>query len=366
MTRARVILLATALFLALSATAGLAAANLRSAVPEQLTAVSDQLGDASGRILEDARDQIQAVVPDLMPEAASDGGEPQGQGVAPDRVERTEPEILTIPGSGDDLLGKDGRLTVLVLGSDRREGVVGVRTDTMIVATLHPETGDVAMVSLPRDTVGVPIAKGRVYQDRINTLYWDFLQKSGKKTQAALRKTREALSYAFGTEIDYGALVEFRGLVNLVNEIGGVDVRLDESFVDRSMGKKGLRLRAGTRTLDGFSALSFSRSRKTTDDYDRSRRQQQVLAAIVDKVRDRGIEALPALVELVSEHVVTDAPLEAAPQLLEMARNASLTRTRSTVLEPGRFAIEGSVLYTIVPRIGEVRKMFDKSFGPVR
>ena len=132
------------------------------------------------------------------------------------------------------------------------------------------------------------------------------------------------------------------------------------------LSKKGLRLKAGTRTLDGATALAFSRSRYTTDDYDRSRRQHQILAAVVDSVRDGGLDVLPALVELVRKHVVTDVPLEAAPALLALAKGASLNRAKSTVLEPGRFARDGSVLYTIVPRIGEVRKMFSKAFGPVR
>ncbi len=363
MTRARLILLATALFLTLSATAGLAGANLPTSMSDLRTTVTDEISSAT--------DQLQAVIPEVLPDLLPDSGplevEPDMPDVLPGGGERERPEVLSMPGASE-LLGRDGRLTVLILGSDLREGIVGERTDTIIVATLDPVGGGVAMVSLPRDTVGVPIAKNRVYADRINMLYWDYLQKSDNKRPAALRKTKEALSFAFDTEIDYGVVVDFDGLVRLVNSIDGVDVKVKEALIDPSMHhtKKGLRLRAGERTLDGRTALAYSRSRKTTDDYDRSRRQQQILTAVVDKVRDNGLDALPALIELVRKHVVTDVPLEAAPALLELAKGASLMRAKSTVLEPGRFARDGSILYTIVPRIGEVRKMFSKSFGPVR
>jgi polyisoprenyl-teichoic acid--peptidoglycan teichoic acid transferase len=362
MTRARLILLATALFLILSATAGLAAANLPTSATDLRASVADELSSAT--------DRLQAVIPDVISGLLLDSVErvePDMPDVLPGGGNRRAPELVSVAGA-DELLGRDGRLTVLILGSDFRKGIVGERTDTIIVATLDPRSGDVAMVSLPRDTVDVPIAKDRVYGDRINMLYWEFLQRSGKKPQVALRKTRQALSFAFDTEIDYGVLVDFLGLVKLVNSIGGVDVKVKQPLVDPSMRvlKRRLRVKAGLQTLDGRTALAFSRSRKTTDDYDRSRRQQQVLVAAVDKVRDGGLDTLPALVELVREHVVTDMPLTAAPALFELARGASVMSARTTVLEPGRFARDGSVLYTIVPRIGEVRKMFSKAFGRVR
>lgn len=266
-----------------------------------------------------------------------------------------------------DLVGSDGRLTVLILGSDAREGVIGERTDAIITASIDPQTGKVAMVSLPRDTVNVPIAPGKVYPGRINSLLGEFQRSSGKK-KTALNKTRDALAYAFGTEIDYYALVDFDGLVRLVNSIGGVDLKLKESLVDPTMhlGKMGLRLKAGNRHLDGKTALAFSRSRHSDSDYDRSARQQQVLAAAADKVRKRGSEYLPSLVALARKRVVTDLPMRAAPALLELAGGAKLASPKSVVLAPGRWARQLPGTYTIVPRVIEVQKMFDRVFKPVR
>lgn len=270
-----------------------------------------------------------------------------------------------IPGLSG-LLGADGRLTVLILGSDARDGLAGERTDAIIVATINPRDGKVAMVSLPRDTINVPIADGVTYQGRINGLLAEFERTSGKRN-SALRRTKSALAYAFGTEIDYYVLVGFRGLERLVDSVGGIQVTLKEPLIDPGMhvSKKGLRLKAGTRRLDGRYTLAFTRTRKTDSDYERSRRQHQVLAAAGKRVLARGAAALPALVELARDRLETDIPFEAAPALLALAARANLNRPKSVVLAPLTFAQPGPIAYTIVLRIDAVRRMFDRVFGPV-
>ncbi|MFO7533505.1 MAG: LCP family protein, partial [Candidatus Limnocylindrales bacterium] len=171
------------------------------------------------------------------------------------------PEPTPPPLQVANLLGQDGRLTVLILGSDLRKGIPGERTDAIIVATIDPASGEVAMVSLPRDTVNVPIAPGKVYSGRINALLGDYQRSSGKK-KVALNKLRETLGYAFDIEIDYYAMVDFSGLVRLVDSIGGVRITLADPFIDPTMhlSSKGLRLKAGTQLLSGKEALAYTRS----------------------------------------------------------------------------------------------------------
>jgi LCP family protein required for cell wall assembly len=335
-----------------------------------LPSVSKGIDSAQQQFVDSTQRELQTIVseilPNLLPDPAPEGSVPDG--VDPDGAEQAPPEITGTPGSNKDLLGKDGRFTVLILGSDKRKDIVGERTDTMIVATLDPSSGDVAMVSMPRDTVDVPIGDGRVYGDRINSLYFNLLGDSGKKKQSALKKLRQAFEYAYGTEIDYTAMVDFAGLVRLVDEIGGVDVKVQQTLIDPHMHitKKGLKLKKGERTLDGKTALSYARSRHSTSDYDRARRQQDILAAAVDKIRDSGLAAFPDLISKIRHNVITDIPLSAAPQLLEMAKGASLMSAKQIVLEPGKWARNGSILYTIVPNISAVRAMMNKAFGPVK
>ncbi len=277
------------------------------------------------------------------------------------------PEPTKPPLRLEDLVGEDGRLTVLILGSDHRDGVIGERTDAIIVASVDPRSGRVSMVSLPRDTVNVPIAPGQVYRGRINSLFWEY-ERAGGKTKPALQKVKRDLAYAFGVEIDYYALVEFDGLIRLINSIGGIDVTLKEALIDPTMhvGKNGLKLKAGRRELDGKKALAFARSRHTDSDYDRSKRQHQVLAAAAQKVRRRGTDQLGALVEVARKKVVTDLPMRAAPALLELAGRADLDKVKSVVLEPGRYARELAGSYTIAPKVLEQQKLFDRLMKPVR
>ena len=276
------------------------------------------------------------------------------------------PEPTPAPPSVAELAGEDGRLTVLILGSDVRKGIAGERTDAIIVATIDPASGRVAMVSLPRDTVNVPIAPGVAYPDRINTLYLDLKSQTGK-SKTALTKLKEALGYAFGTQIDHYVMVDFDALVKLIDAIGGIEVALEEDLIDESMhiGSRGLRLKAGTPRLTGKEALAYARSRHTDSDYDRSRRQQQVLAAAAEKVRQRGLSVLPALVELARTKTMTDIPLRAAPALLELAGRADLSDPRSVVLEPVRWARVMPDSYTISPRVLEIQKLFDRLFEPL-
>ncbi len=300
-------------------------------------------------------------------ESSSAAGGKQAKSAKPTPTPEPTPEPTQPPLRVEDLLGSDGRLTVLILGSDAREGVIGERTDAIIMATIDPSSGKVAMVSLPRDTVNVPIAPGVAYRDRINSLLWDFERQTGKKKKA-LAKAKKALAYAFGTEIDYYALVGFSGLVRLVNRIGGIDVELEERLVDPTMhlGKNGLKLRAGRRHLDGMTTLAFSRSRHSDSDYDRSRRQHQVLAASAEKVRKRGLDPLAGLVEVARKKIATDMPWRAVPALMELAAKADLEKVKSVVLEPGRFARQLPGTYTITPRVAEVQQWFDRHFRPVR
>jgi LCP family protein required for cell wall assembly len=301
-------------------------------------------------------------------ETSSDEG---GSGRAAARQQRREPaptpaptpEPTRAPLAVADLLGEDGRFTALLLGSDLRKGIVGERTDAIIVATIDPGSGKVAMVSLPRDTVNVPIAPGEAYADRINTLYFDLQSRTGKR-KAALEQLREALAYAFDTEIDHVALIDFGGLVKLIDSIGGVEIMLEEPINDPSMhlGEKGLRLKAGRQRLDGKEALAYARSRHTDSDYDRSRRQQQVIAAAVEQARKQGVAALPALVELVRKKVISDIPMLAAPAMLELAVEADLDSARSVVLEPVRWARTVPGTYVISPRVIEIQKLFDRIF----
>lgn len=268
----------------------------------------------------------------------------------------------------EGLVGSDGRFTVLLLGSDARPGLSGERTDMIMVATIDPATGRLATVSLPRDMEGVPIGDGQTYHGKITGLFQDY-ELHGASRQEALRKTKDALAYAFGIEIDHYALIKFPGVVSLIDRIGGVDIQLKARFEDPTAhittnGRRGLHLRAGLIHMNGKLALAFARSRHTTTDFDRARRQQLIISATIQKVRDAGVDALPALADFAISQIETDLPLSAAPAVFALGQRADLSHRKGVVLEPSRYAANGSVLYSFFMKVDAVRALFDRIFAP--
>ena len=256
------------------------------------------------------------------------------------------------------IAGEDGRLTILLLGSDARRGLTGERTDAIIVASVDPGTGKVSMASLPRDTVNVPIAPGQVFAapNRINALLQSW-ELRGVRRGEALRRMAHAMGYAFGIEIDGYVLIGFRGLQRFIDRIGGVEIELDRPLSDPTMhvGKHGLDLPAGRSTLDGRLALAFARTRHSDSDYQRAARQQLLIAATARRVLELGPEALPALAGFVLDQVETDLPLDALPVLAQLAERARWGGVKGAVLGPSRFAGPGAETYTIELRIDAVR-----------
>jgi polyisoprenyl-teichoic acid--peptidoglycan teichoic acid transferase len=275
-----------------------------------------------------------------------------------------EPSPAETPIAGlDQLVGTDGRFTMLLLGSDARAGLGGERTDTIMIATIDPANGKVAFVSLPRDTDQVPIGPGQTYGPKINGLFQQYHVNSGNR-KSAYRSMVKALEYTFGIEIDRYALLHFDGLVSIIDQMGGIDVRLAQPFDDATshVSKRGLHLHMGRNHLDGRYALAFSRSRHTTSDYDRARRQQLVIATAVTKVLGMGIGELAGLAPAAFSKIETDLKIGDAPALFGLAQKARLEKYRSAVLGPRTYATE-SAGFSNQLKLGVVRALFHRIFG---
>jgi anionic cell wall polymer biosynthesis LytR-Cps2A-Psr (LCP) family protein len=175
---------------------------------------------------------------------------------------------------------------------------------------------------------------------------------------------KRSLAYTFDIEIDYYVLVGVYGVRRLVKSIGGVDVVLARPLVDSTshVSDRGLVLKRGRNHLSGKRALAFARSRHSDNDYERARRQQQLIAATASKVLARGEDGLAGLVRLARDQLETDLPWTAAPALMALADRARLSRFKSIVLGPSRFAGQGSDTYTTVLRIDVVREAFRRIF----
>lgn len=301
----------------------------------------------------------------------------------------------TRPKKGQPLnLGKDGRLTVMLVGSDWRPDAGGERLDVVMVATIDPKTGKAAVVSIPRDMAGIPLAGGgNSGSMRVNSIYYLRYRDSSLGHKAidrkAMKRFSKDIATFLGTEIDYWAMTRFATFANLINSLGGVRIDVDEAVRDssyhhkRSRGvyfpaKKGYLLK-GDPACKPYpkrcrSALVYSRSRKGThgnqynSDWKRAERQQDLVRAAVKNIVDAGpgIELVGTLLR-VRDKIDTDIPktVEAAGQLYAIFDDMKLRKTHMKVLAPatwGYLAADG----TVRPNIARIRQFVDNQFYRVK
>jgi len=212
---------------------------------------------------------------------------------------------------------------VLLIGVDKREGPdEGVRSDTLIVVHVNPQEKWASMLSIPRDSV---VQIPRVGQQKINFAYTygfmhpDSLYGKGTAPEASGGAlAAEAVENFLDVRIDYIAQVDFRGFERLVDMIGGikVDVQkpiLDAEYPTENFGFERIYIPAGLQMLDGYTALRYARSRHSGTDFERSRRQQQVLRAFLEEFQRRGlldqIDLLSQMVENLQQSVNTTMPI---------------------------------------------------------
>jgi LCP family protein required for cell wall assembly len=205
-----------------------------------------------------------------------------------------------------------GRANLLLLGIDRRGGTDwAYRTDTIIVVTVDPEHKSAAMLSIPRD-LQLPIPT--YGEDRINTAnVYGYLMEYPGGGPALLEATIEA---NFGIPVDNYIMIDFQTFKKVIDTLGGIDVDVAEALHDTRYpdprpgdpyAYKTVHFNPGWQHMDGQRALEYARSRMSTSDFDRARRQQQILLAIRDKALEVGsIGRWPALVAIMKDAVQTD------------------------------------------------------------
>lgn len=219
------------------------------------------------------------------------------------------------------------RINVLLLGIDKREGEQGPwRTDTMIVATLNPQTKTAAMLSIPRDLY-VPIPAPGAGENRINTanFYGDSTKYPGGGPALAMR----TVEYNFAIPINYYILIDFNGFRKIIDALGGIEINVataidDPNYPTPDYGIEHLVIPAGLQHMDGDLALKYARSRESTSDFDRSKRQMQVILAARDKaLKINAIAQAPQLLAQLKDSIQTDMP---ADQMLTLAPLAAQVR----------------------------------------
>jgi len=258
----------------------------------------------------------------------------------------------------DERVGTD-RITILLAGGDGGPGRGGMRTDTMMVATLDLVTGRATLFGFPRNlghtplpsrfedafvdlqrsvnarSTGVPAgdltANCKCFPEQLNALY-PFTRKWTRtypnEVDPGMAALRDTLEHVMGIPIDYYALADMAAFVDLVDAIDGVDVYVQQPLkAEVSPPREGdpwatVDVEVGWNHLNGPEALAYARARKNSSDYVRMQRQRCMVRAVAAKARPYTLlRKFSAIVDAVEGSVVTNFPLSLAPDLLAAAAN---------------------------------------------
>lgn len=258
------------------------------------------------------------------------------------------------------------RMNILILGYrgvDDPNG--GLLTDSMMVVSIKKSTGEVALISVPRDLyVTLPHS---TQKGKINEAYALGTKNGG--WESALSYSKQAIEEVTGLDIHYVTSVDFTAFKEIVDAMGGITIYLDKSFVEKVPFAEGsISLSAGSNTISGDKALLYSRARESSSDFDRVRRQQQVLMAIKDKALTLGVISNPvkiiSMVNSLGNHVRTDAELweiEELAQIVGKINNSSIKRRVFDTSEQGLLyqshASNGA--YILLPDGGDYDQMHE-------
>lgn len=282
------------------------------------------------------------------------------------------------------------RVNVLMLGSDAGENREGIRTDSMLVASIDTETGDAVLFGIPRNLEQVPIPADnplrRVWPNGYDC--GDGCLMNGIWTEAeataevnpgwynrdanpGLTATQDVIGEILGLPMDYTVIVNLAGFQDLVDAMGGVDINVQERLpmggrtTTDSQGRPMLvpgsesgYLEPGEQHLNGYRALWYARSRITTDDFSRMRRQRCVVAAVIEQVNPLTmIRRYPKIVGVAGDNITADISRDELPawaELVQRVQDGSIkslpfTPENTDVTDPNYSAIRQKVANAIDP-----------------
>ena len=226
-------------------------------------------------------------------------------------------------------------MTILLLASDAGPDRTGVRTDSIVAASIDTHTGDVVLLSLPRNLQQVPMPPGPLreqwpngFPDLLNGVYEYVTEQpdllAGARDRGA-EAVKQVVSYVLGIPIDYYAMVDLAGFDKFVNALGGVTVTVTERLPIGGLLADGTRvppvgyIEPGTQLLKGDKALWYARSRRDSTDYDRMLRQRCLIGAMVRQAEPLNVlKHFQELASATKKLAQTDIPRSVLPDLITL------------------------------------------------
>jgi len=296
--------------------------------------------------------------------------------------------VSLVSQSAADLKGENGRVNFLLLGISDEEKAGAELTDTIIFLSINPQTGNTAMLSLPRD---IWLASMRA---KLNTAYYYGNQK---KPGGGLILAKASVAEILGQPVNYGVVIDFAGFEKLIDLLGGVTVNVAKSFTDDRYPLPGkedddcggdpeygcryesIHFEAGEQEMNGKRALKYVRSRyaegEEGTDFARSQRQQNLLTAIKNKIFSPQVLINPLkvvqLVKVGQQSLTTDLPQKDFGGVLKLILKMRSGEIKAEILNGGAEGKEGYLInpqpnpklydnhWVLIPRTGDWEEIQD-------
>jgi LCP family protein required for cell wall assembly len=243
----------------------------------------------------------------------------------------------------------DGRLNVLLIGSDAGPGRWQLRSDTMIVLSVDVATSRAVLFGIPRNIINAPLPpesakafpNGR-YPEFLNSLYVYALghpRYFPGGEAAGFRALTGTIQELVGVPLDGVLVVNLTGFVDLIDAVGGLWLDVPYTLYDEhypsGAGQITVYIPAGCQKLDGTEALEYARSRHSSNDYSRMRRQQAVLVGLARQLDPIALlPKVPKLLDVAHDNLWTTIDQNEIANLAVLAARVDSGRIRSVMIEP--------------------------------
>ncbi|MFO7807603.1 MAG: LCP family protein [Candidatus Moraniibacteriota bacterium] len=289
----------------------------------------------------------------------------------------TEKTKNFLSGKTPELKGEDrDRINILLLGAGGEGHKGKYLTDTIMVASVNPQTYETAFLSIPRDLyVEVPDYEVKT---KINAVFSYGLRNQSSSKGEAISLIKKSVENVTNQPIDYYLMLDFKGFEKIINELGGIQINVEKDIVDHrypgpNHSYQTFKISKGSHQLDGETALKYARVRHTEGgDFARASRQQKVIAAAKRKAFSLNNFVDPrkinSLFDALGDNLITNVKISEVPSFLKLANNINIYNTTNRVLdawsEDSLLAVDhvpmgGVNAFVLAPRIGNYSEIHD-------
>ena len=276
------------------------------------------------------------------------------------------------------------RVNVLLMGGDSGSDRIGVRPDTIIVASINTKTGDTVLVSLPRNLQHVPFPDGSKAADAFPNGFYCYNSAAGANTECLLNSlwqwgednkdlyypgdahpgltaTVQGVQELTGLRIDDYVMLNLRGFAQFINAMGGITINVKTRLPIGGSSENRYAtewIKTGKQRLDGYHALWYARSRWSTSDFDRMRRQRCVIGAVTQQANPVQLAiAFPKVAKAMKTNLQTSIPLQDIDAWVTLSQRVQKSQVRS-------LAFTDQVINTVHPDVTKMHQMVQKSLNP--